>query len=119
MYTALAIEAVRLQTIVDARRLVHRRAQAGDAHMAVTLGLRLVNVEANAEDARQRMRDRTKLRGAAGLCYGCGGLPVPGRGGRCERCADRQAANLRVWHARNRDANNAKRRAAAAAKRRS
>ena len=54
--TALAIEAVRLQTIVDARRLVHRRAQAGDAHMAVTLGLRLVNVEANAEDARQRMR---------------------------------------------------------------
>ena len=81
MYTALTIEAVRLQTIVAARRLVHRRAQAGDAHMAVTLGLRLVNVEANAEDARQRMRDRTKFRGAAGLDdEGVDQAPAAGRG---------------------------------------
>lgn len=111
-FSRRSIERARRDAIRWAGRITGAHSGQHDAHTLEAGRLRLIDVPALAADSRERSRERAKFRGAAGLCYGCGGPPVDGRGGRCERCADRAAANLRAWYARNRDTLNAKRRAA-------
>ena len=89
------IEAVRLQVIVEARRLTAARSAAGGPYEIHGHGWRVFDPAAESQTGGRGHGSRYEAR-AAGLC-GCGRPRVPGRS-QCAVCrtADRERSKARV-----------------------